>query len=311
MLTKLKSVYYKDYPLKDFTTLKIGGNAELAFFPSNVEEIKEICDFLQENNKPITVIGAGSNLLVSSNGVDGGVIFTSNLKNVEKITETQIKVESGLKSAAFAKFLYENSLAGLEFLIGIPGTIGGAVTMNSSAHGNEIKDVIEEVEIIDISTKEIHRLSKNQLELGYRSSFVENNKHLILNATFNLQKANKSAIKEKMDFHVNYRKEKHPPMNEFNAGSTFRNPQKGVYVGKMLEESGAKEWQFGEAKISLKHANFLLNTGNATSLDISRLMAKMHSKIKEAYNYDLIAEIRYIGNKTEEEEQIWKKFQVH
>lgn len=299
----------QNYPLKDHTTLKIGGNAKMAYFPSCVEEILEIKkDSCEEK---LVVLGEGSNLLVSSQGVKEKVIITKNLKNYEFIDETTVKAECGLKSSALAKVLLENNLTGLEFLIGIPGSVGGAVTMNSSAHGQAVEDVIESAEVLDLATCEVKTLYKEDLKLGYRNSFVEKNRHLILSAIFKLQKANPKDISDKMEFHLDYRRKNHPPLTEPNAGSTFRNPERGVHVGRLLEELGAKSWKEGGAKVSEKHANFLINTGNATSLDVSRLMERMHSEVKAKYGYDLIAEIRYVGTPTQEEEEIWKNFTVH
>jgi len=310
MTTKNSVKMIQNYSLKEHTTLKIGGAAKTAYLPNCVEEILEI-----KNNacgQKIIVIGEGSNLLVSSQGVDEKVIITKNIKNYEFLDEVTIKAECGLKSSSLAKILLEKSLSGLEFMIGIPGSVGGAVTMNSSAHGQAIEDVIESAEIIDLMTCEVKTLSKEALKLSYRHSFVEKNRHLILNATFKLKKDTAENISEKMEFHINYRKKNHPSLTEPNAGSTFRNPeQPGVYVGKLFEELGAKNWVEGGVRVSDKHANFLWNKGDATSLDVSRLMHRMHSGVKEKFGYDLIAEIRYIGIPTEEEEEIWKNFTVH
>ena len=311
MITELLNKAQTNYPLNGHTTLKIGGNAELAFFPETVDELIEIRNHLLANDQKITVIGAGSNLLVSSKGVSGGVIFTSSIKNMTRLDETRVKVDSGIKSVQFSKFAQENSLSGVEFLVGIPGTVGGAVTMNSSAHGQGIEDTIELAEVLDIQTGELITLDKPRLNLGYRYSFVESNRHLILNATFNLKTGNLNEINDKMNFHVEYRRQNHPPLTEPNAGSTFRNPEQGVYVGQLFEQVGAKNWTEGGAKVSNKHANFLINTGNATSIDVSRLMFRMLSAVKEKFGYDLMAEIRFVGDATEEEEAIWKSFQVH
>jgi len=302
---------YNNFSLKEYTTLKIGGEAEIAYFPSSIEEMIAIRNHLNSKNKRITVIGAGSNLLISSDGISGGVILTGNLSSCEFLADNRIKAYSGLKSSRFAQLLYENSLSGLEFLIGIPGTIGGAVTMNSSAHGQAIEQVIESVEVLNLETGELLNLDKFELDLGYRYSFVESNRHLILSATFKLQKDHPEKIMEKMEFHLNWRKQKHPPLTQPNAGSTFRNPEEGVYVGRLFEKLGAKNWVEGGAKISDIHANFLINTGSATSTDVSRLMHKMYNAVKKNFGYDLIAEIRYVGDASEEEEKIWKSFQVH
>jgi len=300
---------FENYSLKEHTTLKIGGNAKIAYFPENVNEVCELKESF--GKEKFIIIGEGSNLLISSQGVEEKLIFTKNLNNIEFIDENIIVVESGTKSAVLAKAVLEKGLTGLEFLIGIPGSVGGAVTMNSSAHGQAVEDTIISAKVIDLFTGEIKDLAKDDLKLSYRHSFVEKNRHLILSATFKLQKADKAEIQEKMNFHLEYRKNNHPPIHEHNAGSTFRNPMRGVHAGKLFEDLGAKNWKEGEAGVSHKHANFLINHGNATSLDISRLMNRMYTGVKDNYGYDLIAEIRYLGKPTQEEEEIWKKFTVH
>lgn len=299
----------ENYSLKEHTTFKIGGNADEVYLPNSLDELYAIKDMLIKDK--ITVVGKGSNLLVSSQGVRGKVLMTENLVNYEIIDETKLKVECGLKSASVAKVLLEHDLSGLEFLIGIPGSIGGAITMNSSAHGQAIEDVIESADVIDLYTGQISTLNKADLRLSYRNSFVEKNRHLILSAVFNLKKEKNKIIADRMAFHLDYRRNNHPPLNEPNAGSTFRNPCPGVFVGQLFEQLGAKEWKEGGAKVSEKHCNFLINTGNAMSLDISRLMKRMHQSVKDKYGYDLIAEVRYVGEPTEEEAQIWSKFTVH
>ncbi len=310
MNTRLKTQKLENYPLKEHTTLKIGGSASEAYIPETVEDLYELKSALSCEN--LTIIGQGSNILVSSQGVNESVIFTQKLKNYELLDETTIKAECGLKSSMLAKILLEKNLSGLEFLIGIPGSLGGAVTMNSSAHGQAIEDTIESVKVFDLCSNEVFTLDKSQLKLGYRDSFVKKDKHLVLSATFKLKNDSQAKIAERMDFHVNYRKERHPSLSAYpNAGSTFRNPCPGVYAGKLLEELGAKNWEAGGAAVSDKHCNFIVNTGNATSLDASRLMYKMHSRIKETYGYDLIAEIRYLGEPTQEEKEIWQNFTVH
>lgn len=300
----------ENYPLKEHTTLKIGGNADEAYIPGKVEDIYAIKENVIDEGG-ITVVGKGSNLLISSKGVREKAILTENLKNYEFIDETTLKVESGLKSSSIAKLLLEKNLSGLEFLIGIPGSIGGAITMNSSAHGQAIEDVIESAQVIDLHTNQLQTMSKGDLQLSYRNSFIEKNRHFILSAVFNLKKDDHKAIEDRINFHLEYRQRCHPPYNQPNAGSTFRNPEPDVYVGQLLEQLGAKGWKEGGAAISDMHCNFIVNTGNASSLDVSRLMHRMHSSVKREYGYDLIAEIRFVGEYTEEEKEIWSQFTVH
>ncbi len=297
----------KDYYLANHTTLKIGGKAENVYFPSNKEELCQVKDYLKTLNKEIHILGCGSNVLISSKGIKGGVIFTNNLNGFEFLDDKRIKCYSGVKSATLARALAKESLAGLEFLIGIPGTIGGAVTMNSSAHGHAIKDTIESVEFLDFETSEVLELSASELNLDYRSSFVETGKHFVISATFKLENGDTNQLLKNMNFFVEYRKKHHPPLSEPNAGSTFRNPAKGIYVGRLLEQLGAKGWREGGASVSNKHANFIVNSCNATSVDVLKLMHKMQSAVNAEYSYKLKPEIKCIGYLTREEEEIWQE----
>ncbi|MEI7475207.1 MAG: UDP-N-acetylmuramate dehydrogenase [bacterium] len=314
MNTKInvKCKYIEDYNVASHTTFKIGGNAEIAFFPATVEELLEVISYLKANKLKCTIIGAGSNLLVSSKGICGGVIFTTGLSEYTINKDGNVSFSSGLKSAKVAKLVFEAGFTGLEFLIGIPGSLGGAVIMNSSAHGQAIKDFITGADVLDIETCEIAHLTKEELKLDYRGSFAVNGKHLVLKAYFKLNKEDKTKIQDLMTFHVEYRQKNHPPITEANAGSTFRNPKEGVYTAKLLQELGARgSWSEGDAIISDKHGNFVTNRGNASSLDIARLMFRMFNEVKNAYGYELIAEVRNVGEFTQEEETIWKTISAH
>ena len=296
----------KNCDLKPFTTLKTGGNAEIAYFPSTVEELVDCIKTHAENNEPYTIIGAGSNLLVSANGVNGAVILTKNLKDVKQIEDNKLYAMCGVKSSSFAKTAYEAGLAGGEFLIGIPGSIGGAIYMNAGAHGQNIKDIIESVKILDMNTYEIREIPATELSFTYRSSTFADKNYIILSGIFNMPNCNKEQMKEKMDFHVNYRAEHHPPLSEYSAGSTFRNPD-GDYAANLLEKVGAKEYiENGKVRFSQKHANFLYNFGEADSTDIIRLMYTMWERVRKEFNIKLHPEIKFIGQKTNEEDELWK-----
>lgn len=287
--------------LKPYTTLKIGGNAKIAYLPSDENEFISVI-----NNHPnIPIIGAGSNLLIATNGLDS-CLLTKNLKEIKQLDENRIFAYCGAKSSSFSKFVYELELEGAEFLVGIPGSIGGAVYMNAGAHGQNVKDIIESVKIFNPETNEIKELTKENIDFYYRSSTFAENNYIIISAIFNLKKGNKNKIKEKMDFHINYRAKNHPPLSEYSAGSTFRNPE-GHFAANLLESIGAKEYiENNKIRFSVKHANFLYNFNNAESLDALRLIQNMWNKVKEKYNIELHPEIKFIGNKTEEEINIWQ-----
>ncbi len=295
-----------DYDLKDDTTLKIGGLAELAYLPKSVGDMIESIKYHSKNNSPYNVVGVGSNLLVASAGVKGGVILTKKLKDVIRIDDNRIYALCGAKSSAFARCAYESGLAGGEFLIGIPGSIGGAIFMNAGAHGQNIKDIIESVKILNMKTYEVREVPLDELEFNYRSSSFMTKKDMVLSAIFKLPNGDKEKIKEKMDFHVNYRAKNHPPLTEYSAGSTFRNPA-GEFAANLLEKVGAKEYiENGKVRFSVKHANFLYNFNNATSTDVVRLMHKMWEKVYNEFGIKLHPEIKFIGEKTDEEEKLWQ-----
>ena len=292
--------------LKPYTTLKIGGKAQCAYLPSSAEEMADIILSLKNEENTYNLIGAGSNLLISSDGVSGVSILTKNMKTISQLDENTFYAECGVKSSAFSKAVYDAGLKGGEFLIGIPGSVGGAVYMNAGAHGQNIKDIISSVRVLDKSTNCIVDIPADELDFTYRSSTFMTKDFVILAGTFKMEKGEPDQIKEKMDFHVNYRAEHHPPLTEYSAGSTFRNPE-GDYAANLLEKVGAKEYiENGKIRFSTKHANFLYNFNDASSLDAVRLMYKMWDRVNKEFNIKLHPEIRFIGNKTEEEVELWK-----
>ena len=295
-----------DYELNSCTTLKIGGKAEVAYAPLTVGDFVECVKLHAGNGDNINFIGAGSNLLIASEGVKGITFLTRNLKDIIAIDDNRIYSMCGVKSASFSKVAYEAGLSGAEFLIGIPGSIGGAIFMNAGAHGQNIKDIIESVKVLNLKTFEVDEIPANQLEFSYRTSSFAENECIILSAIFNLPKGDSAQIKEKMDFHVNYRAKNHPPLTEYSAGSTFRNPE-GDYAANLLEKVGAKEYiENNRVRFSTKHANFLYNFNDATSTDVVRLMYKMWTRVYEQFGVKLHPEIKFIGNRTDEENQLWQ-----
>lgn len=302
----LQSFLETDYELKQFTTLKIGGKAQNACSPLSLGNMIDDIKSAIKNHVEYSIIGAGSNLLISSQGVDGLVVLTKNLKDVIQIDENRIYALCGAKSSAFSKAAYEGGFKGAEFLIGIPGSIGGAIYMNAGAHGQNIKDIIESVKVFDLNTYEVFEIPAEELEFTYRSSTFMSKNYIVLSGIFKMEKGNPDEIKDRMDFHINYRAEHHPPLSEYSAGSTFRNPD-GDYAANLLEKVGAKEYiENGAVRFSPKHANFLYNFNNASSTDVVKLMYKMWDRVYEEFGIKLHPEIRFIGKKTDEEEKLWK-----
>ena len=294
--------------LKNYTTLKIGGSADILKMPNTVEEFLEN---IREYKNSLNIVGAGSNLLVSSDGVEGCVVLTKNLDKITQLSDTEFKVECGVKNAMFSKLLLQNSLAKGEFLIGIPGFIGGGIFMNAGAHGENIKDIIKSVEIYDINEDKIVNIDANDISFEYRNSSLMREGIVILSAVFGFEKGDKEKIQERMDFHVNYRAKNHPPLTEPSCGSTFKNPE-GEYAANLLEKVGAKEYTHNNrVKFSSKHANFLYNYNNATSTDVLELMYEMYLRVKKQFNIELHPEVKFIGKMTNKEKEIWKTMEKH
>ena len=277
--------------MKEHINFEVGGPADILLIPSKVEQIIESIKICKENNLPYFVMGNGSNLLVKDGGIRGVVIKLTGLTNLE-VNEEEIKADCGVMLKELSDKALENSLTGLEFACGIPGSVGGAVFMNAGAYNGEIKNVIKEAEVIT-SSGEIITLSKDELELGYRTSKVMKDNSIVINATFKLEKGNKEEIKETIDDLTQKREEKQP-LEYPSAGSTFKRPE-GYFAGKLIQDSGLKGYSIGGAAVSSKHSGFVINKGNATAKDILDLIAYIQEKVKKQFGVELHTEVRIIG----------------
>ena len=300
--------YIENLDLANYTTFKIGGKADKAYFPENSDDLFDIINTIDFKKDRPLFLGAGSNLLVSSNGYRGTVIITKNMDKIKLINPTTIEAESGVSSPSLTKFCLKNNLTGLEFLIGIPGTIGGALFMNSSANNQCISDNLEILKVINFDTKQLKSYIKEDLRFSYRKLLIDNKKELIISATFKLKEANTELIQQKIDEIINFRKTKQP--KGFNAGSIFKNPSKDLSAGLLLDKSCTKGWTEGDAQVTQLHANFINNLGKATSTDVSRLMLRMKNAVKDKTGYIIQPEIKFVGEPTKEEEIIWKNLIV-
>ena len=282
------------------TTFRVGCVASEVYLPSDTEEF---CELLATLPNP-EILGAGSNVIVSSESVNVPVILTRNL-NQFSIEDAIVSAQCGVKTALLAQKTLGAELSGFEFLTCIPASIGGIVHMNASAHKQSVADVIVSAKVFDTSTKQVLELSKEQLELEYRTSVLQKKPYVLLEAKFYLTKTDKESIKMRMEANKAYRTQNHPCMKTPNAGSTFRNPE-GAVAGRLIEESGLKGTSIGGAKVSEIHANFTVNYNNATSFDILSLMSLVQDEVQKKYGYKLKPEVKYIGN-SEKEEKIWQK----
>lgn len=291
-----KENLYYDEPMAKHTSFKIGGPADVFIKVDNIEELKETLDLSKQNQIPLTIIGNGSNLLVTDKGIRG-ITVKLNLKDIEIKNENNkqiIKVDAGVPVGLLAQKLLKEEIAGFEELSGIPGTIGGAVIMNAGAHGKEIKDILKKVTAMDYDGN-IYEFTNEECKFSYRNSKFQKEKYIILQATLELEKGNSTEIKEKMDEYMQFRKEKQP-IEYPNAGSTFKRGEDFV-TAKLIDEAGLKGYKVGGAQVSEKHAGFIVNVDNATAKDVIELTDYIKEKIEEKFGKKINLEIQIIGEK--------------
>ena len=299
IVKSLENIISKDLiktnePMKNHTSFKIGGPAEIYIKITSIEELQKILEFAKKENIKITILGNGSNVLVSDKGIKGIVIKT-NLKDINIENKDSKNVEVTVSDAVPIGFLAQRFLkeeiTGFEELSGIPGTIGGAILMNAGAHGKEIKDIVTEVTAMDYNGK-IFNFTNEEAEFTYRHSKFSNGEYIILQAKMLLQKGSKEEIKAKMDEYAQYRKEKQP-IEYPSAGSTFKRGTDFI-TAKLIDEAGLKGYSIGGAKVSEKHAGFIINTGDATAKDVLDLARYVTDKVFEKFGKKIEFEIKIL-----------------
>lgn len=277
--------------LSDYTSFKIGGKADVMVFPDTLEKIKGVVSFADEQKMPVFVLGKGSNLLVSDSGIKGIVINTCKYDKIELSDETTIVCQSGVSLAKLCRFALENSLTGLEFAFGIPGTAGGAAYMNAGAYGGEMKDVLIECGHLDSKGNEGF-FAGEELKLAYRKSVYSDSEYIITSLILKLEKGNREEIKAKMDDLMSRRKDKQP-LEYPSAGSTFKRPE-GYFAGALIEQCGLKGFTVGGAQVSEKHAGFVINIGSATAKDVNDLIAQCQKIVLEKTGVMLEPEVKMV-----------------
>lgn len=270
---------------------KVGGPVDILLNPISVSQVVRTLEVCKENNIPYYVIGNGSNILVRDGGIRGVVIKLCKLNTIS-IDGNKIKACCGALLKDVSNAAVESSLTGFEFACGIPGSVGGAVFMNAGAYDGEISNVIVEAEIID-DKGNIIVYSKDELELGYRTSKVMEKGFIVLSATFELKNGENEKIKEKVNDLTQKREEKQPL--EFpSAGSTFKRPV-GYFAGKLIQDAGLKGFSIGGASVSQKHSGFVINRGGATAKNIVDLIEYIQEEVKKQFGVELHPEVRIIG----------------
>ena len=274
------------------TSFKVGGNAQIFLEPKDEKALQSLLKFINAEKINYYIIGNGSNMLVSDKGYKGIIISMLKFTSPSLIENESITISAGKTLKELTELACENSLSGLEFAYGIPGSVGGAVFMNAGAYDGEIKEVLDKVKVMD---KEGNVLSLNagELDLSYRHSNIEEKGYIVLEAKFNLKKADKSAIWEKMQELMARRIDKQP-LNFPSAGSTFKRPE-GYFAGKLIDDAGLRGYSIGGAKVSDKHCGFIVNADKASAKDVYALISYVRLKVKDRFGVELEPELRVLG----------------
>ena len=280
-----------DSPMSEHIYFRVGGPADILVTPVNEEQVVNTLKLCREYNVPYFILGNGSNILVKDGGISGVVIKFNKLNKIT--TEGNcVTAQSGALLKDVSKAALENNLRGFEFACGIPGSIGGAVFMNAGSYDGEMAHVIKSARVIDENCN-IKNLTKEELELGYRSSIVMKKGYVVIEATVELESGEYASIKDKIDDLTN-RRESKQPLEYPSAGSTFKRPE-GYFAGKLIQDSGLKGFSIGGAAVSEKHSGFVINKGGATAKDVLDVIAHVQKTVKENFDVELHTEVRIIG----------------
>lgn len=287
----VNSTVLTEEPMKAHTTFRIGGPADIYVEPA-YSDIADILIFLKGENVPFTVIGNGSNLLVSDAGIEGVVIALGKKSSTITISGDTIVAEAGALLSTVANAAADAGLTGLEFASGIPGSLGGAVYMNAGAYGGEIKDVLESVTVINTDLEK-QIFTPEDLDLSYRHSILMEKGGFVTDVTIKLAQGNTDEIKGRIEEIRNQRVSKQP-LNYPSAGSTFKRPE-GYFAGKLIDDAGLRGYSVGGAQVSEKHCGFVINKDNAKASDVLKLMHNVDDIVYNKFGVHLTPEVRIIG----------------
>ncbi len=292
-----------------YCSYRVGGPLDEAYVPTTLEDALDVLQTARKQQKPVTVIGGGANTIIASQGIRGVTFLCKRLMFTEQVDDLTFKIGAGMPLARVATLAQAHTLTGAEFMIGVPGTLGGAVTMNAGAMGQETAEILDHAILFNMQTGELETWSHEELQFSYRKSAVNSRQMIIVGAQLKFKPGDPEAIAALIKKSLVFRQEHHP--KEPNGGSVFKNPTKEQPAGLLLDQAGAKGWREGGAMVSPMHANFIVNVGNATSTDILKLMLRMKRCIKERYNLDTHPENRFLGDATAEEIAIWEELTGH
>ena len=278
--------------LRHHTTFKIGGPADLFVEPTTMAELSFVLRTIHEFQVPVTIIGCGSNILVKDGGIRGAVVSVRHMTQVMDCNDNTLCIGSGYMLKDASEFAWENGLTGLEFAVGIPGTLGGAVFMNAGAYDGEMSHVVTAVRAVDFQGN-IKEYDSSHLDFAYRHSVFHDNHEVIGEVIMTLKPGDKNVIKARMD-ELTEKRESKQPLEFASAGSTFKRPP-GYFAGTLIEQTGLKGLSVGDAQVSHKHAGFVINTGSASAKDVLDLIAEVQRRVYDQHGVHLEPEVRMIG----------------
>lgn len=279
--------------MKDYTTFRVGGEAECLILVQREEELAKLIYYLNQIEQDYFILGNGSNLLVGDKGYQGVVLKLDGPMEQITVEGTRIIAKAGALLSRVAVTAREHGLTGLEFAAGIPGSIGGGVVMNAGAYEGEMKQVVEAVRVMD-SAGQVTTLDNDTMEFGYRTSIIRNRPYIVLEVVLGLAPGNREQIAARMEELMQLRKSKQP-LEYPSAGSTFKRPE-GHYAGKLIMDAGLRGFRIGGAQVSEKHCGFVINAGHATAADIREVIEEVQERVKEKFHVALEPEVVFLGD---------------
>lgn len=281
----------QDEPLMNYTYTHTGGPADWLAFPKNVDQVKQLVEYVKANKMSLTVLGNASNLIVQDGGIDGLTIILTRMNGIE-VRDNKVIAQAGASYIDTTIAARDHSLTGLEFAAGIPGSVGGAVFMNAGAYGGETRMVVTAATVM-LPDGTIHSYDNEQLDFGYRHSSVQDNHGIVLDATFTLTPGDHNQISAKMK-ELNERRAAKQPLELPSCGSVFKRPQ-GYFAGKLIHDAGLQGYTHGGVQVSTKHAGFIVNIDHGTAADYIAVIHHVQETVKEKYGVSLEREVRIIG----------------
>ena len=294
----------KNHDLSKLSTLRVKAHSDYFAEPKSLEDLEEVFAFIKENKLEFNILGAGSNLLLSSRGIPGMIICTNALKEIKQLNDTEFEAQAGVRMPRLCAFVSKEALAGAEWMEGIPGSVGGGIVMNAGAHGMEMKDNIKTVKIFNTETLELEEWNNEDFKFAYRSSIIDPKKHIIFSAVFSFEKGDKEEIRQRV-LKNNTARTTNQPIKSYTCGCTFKNPEPTRSAGLLIQELGLKGQTEGDFVVSNLHGNFIENTGEGSSEEFCRLMQKVQENVLRETGIKLKPEVQRMGLFSDEENQLW------